>query len=1217
LSRRYGYRIRNGKAFIESSEAANIVSFFTLYAEGAAIKDAARSAGIKMSTGACRNMLSNRVYLGTDFYPQLVDADLFNAVQKEKEKRGAHLTGVAGAKRKESETVKTRFRLVHRSSSASHHATSAGVLFSTASGCKDSTVDDNEKDLDPVKLAELLYSQIVTVDPEPECLARKTQSRVGAWKGTVPYGFQKDERGRLQIHNSETEVVRRIFSDLASGKSMRTVARELNDDGLTTKRGSQWLEGTLRRMVWNPIYIPLLPDAHLFEEAGTRVREKFRGRRSDSVPSTPSVPVSPLPTVGDRTTVDNIPAVADIPAVDNHTDVQGDTVEDWIPTPLEVFHTDLVEQTEPMTAPVDPSTLPHDMLYHGYAQPGESLEPVEQYSGGVGGVGGAVGKYRSEAEQSHALYGKQCPFVRGHFLCPLYDPCPDCPALPVKEAEVVEKTTRGFQRDWFTAGCGVPVSATAAVSPTASGTSPPGCVPASSDSVGSTTVSNHALSGTTTDMELQDNVTESATESTHGGKQVVKIINARNRFDSPAHLRLTGRSGDGASKLTRVAAYARVSTDSEEQETSYEAQQEHYKTYINDSTLHPDWTFAGIYADEGISGTSTRNRTDFHRLISDCEDGKVDLVLVKSISRLARNTVDSLNTIRKLKDLGIGIIFEKEGINTLDAAGEVLITILSSLAQQESESISQNVRMGLQYRMQEGKGSLNTNRFLGYQKKPDSKYDYEIVASEADIVRRIYREFLDGYSPAIIARHLMESSIPSPAGKQKWYGETVRSILSNEKYCGDMLLQKYFVENCLTHKLVRNTGQRPQYFVEDHHDPVVPKAVFFQVQGELARRSTPPLTAGARMHGDAGTPDGMGALTCNEDLPFTGRVVCGTCNRAMRRFKRRSVKSRRAGRTSGDFHNGIAGKAGNNAATTVDNGSPAPVDNCGTADVHTGGRGTGDTGRAGTGEAGEAGKTVAIWRCYDRENQQLSKCGGRSVRESELEAAVVAALNRILIHRDELLTQQAGIWKGELKRIDALLEVNRERAMELEERLISLTALPDAADDADSHTLDSRSGGEVETVGNGAAAEAERLNAQLEDLTEQRNALLLERAEWANKEFRIRILLELADEMMDRRQRAWEAGKDSGNAGEDQKDRMEWMEWMTGTQGAQSVEDPACRDYDDFFRRTRMRFPGNVLNQEGDIVGFDKSLVIRYVDRVLVQEDGFEVRLRAGISIKV
>ena len=1172
LSRRYGYRIKNGRAYVEPSEAARIVSFFTLYAEGAGIKDAARSAGITLSTGACRNMLSNRVYLGTDFYPQLVDAELFNTVQDEKEKRGAHLTGIAGAKKKEREPVKTRFKMVRFKYSASTASTASQVA----------VVDTGTEEVDPAEQARVLYSQIVTVDPEPERAAPKTQNCKGAWKGIVPYGFEKDKRGKLRIHDSEAEVVRRIFKELASGKSMRTVAEELNNDGITTKRGKQWLEGTLRRIVWNQIYIQLVP-AELFEEAGKKVREKFRGSRA-AAPSVPHI---------------QVPAVEGIvlPTVDNHTDIQepSDTVENWIsyhPEDLMVFHT----EQEDMTIP-DPSSFPHNMLYHGYSQLGEFSEPVEQCGSGAGeatdqyncAAGEAAGQYNCTAgeteERTHALYGKQCPCVRGHFLCPLFDPCPDCPALPVKEPELVERSVLEHQMNWYSGGLEKPVSLSL------SGTSPPGNGPAPSGTVDSHAVSDRSLSDTGLDTgpcPQSDDGTTSTEDTLHGGKQVVKIISAGIGYSgAPSHLRVTGRMNGRASKLKRVAAYARVSTDSEEQESSYEAQVDHYTKYINDSILHPDWTFAGIYADEGISGTSTRNRDEFNRMISDCEEGKVDLVLVKSISRLARNTVDSLNTIRKLKDLGIGIIFEKEGINTLDAAGEVLITILSSLAQQESESISQNVRMGLQYRMQEGKGSLNTNRFLGYQKRPDSKYDYEIVASEAEIVRRIYREFLDGYSPAIIARHLETAGILSPAGKRKWYGETVRSILSNEKYCGDMLLQKYFVENCLTHKLVRNTGQMPQYFVEDHHDPVVPKAVFFQVQGEMERRSN---------RGDADTEDaGSQGVRCNEDLPFTGRVVCGTCNRAMRRFKRRSSRrSETVGTagTAGDFHNGIAGKAGNNPP--VDNATPVTVDNCSTGGVHTGGRGTR--------EAGEAGGMVAVWRCYDRETQRNSKCGGRVVKESELEAAVVTALNKVLMYRDDLLREQAGIWKGELKRIDALVAVNRERSMELEERLISLTALPDVADDAEAHSGDDAGAGEIE--------EAEQMLGQL---TEQRNALLLERAEWANREFRIRILLELADEMMARRQRAWEKGKDARDAGtsDASENRMEW------TQGEQSVEDPACRDYDAFFRRTKMMFPGNVLNQEGDIVGFDKSLVIRYVDRVLVQEDGFEVRMRAGISIKV
>ena len=324
----------------------------------------------------------------------------------------------------------------------------------------------------------------------------------------------------------------------------------------------------------------------------------------------------------------------------------------------------------------------------------------------------------------------------------------------------------------------------------------------------------------------------------------VRIIKATKQITKPEQKKL------------RVCAYARVSTD--DQESSYEAQVEHYTNYIQ---KHPDMEFVGMYADEGISGTQTKNRKELNRMIEDCEKGLIEKVLCKSISRLARNTVDSLNVIRKLKALRISIFFEKENIDTLDASGEILITILSSLAQQESQSISQNVRMGFQYRMQEGKGFLNTDKFLGLT-KGDTKYDYVIVPEEAETVRRIYREFLDGYSPAMIARHLERDGILTPAKREKWCPATVLSILSNEKYCGDMLLQKTFVEDYLTHKTVKNTGQLPQYFVEDHHDPIVPKEVYFQVQGEIMRRKKVKDPTKVRKA---------------EETPFIRRVYCGKC----------------------------------------------------------------------------------------------------------------------------------------------------------------------------------------------------------------------------------------------------------------------------------------------------------------------------------------------------
>ena len=283
----------------------------------------------------------------------------------------------------------------------------------------------------------------------------------------------------------------------------------------------------------------------------------------------------------------------------------------------------------------------------------------------------------------------------------------------------------------------------------------------------------------------------------------------------------------------RVAAYCRVSTDSNEQESSYEAQCRHYTEFI---TGNPEWELAGIYADEGISGTSTKHREQFNKMIADCGAGRIDMVITKSISRWARNTIDSLQNIRKLKELGIPVLFEKENINTMDAKGEVLITIMSSIAQQESDSISKNVRMGIQYHMQQGKPRLNTSNFLGLAKDPETG-KLVIIPEEAGLVRRIYREYLEGYSPGMIAAHLTDEGIKTPGGKEIWYQSTVVSILENEKYAGDLLMQKYFVVDFLSHRVKKNTGELPQYFVEDNHDPIVPKDVFFQVQSELQRRA--------------------------------------------------------------------------------------------------------------------------------------------------------------------------------------------------------------------------------------------------------------------------------------------------------------------------------------------------------------------------------------------
>lgn len=254
----------------------------------------------------------------------------------------------------------------------------------------------------------------------------------------------------------------------------------------------------------------------------------------------------------------------------------------------------------------------------------------------------------------------------------------------------------------------------------------------------------------------------------------------------------------------KVAAYARVSTDRDEQFTSYTAQIDYYTRYIH---ARPDWEFAGMYTDGGISGTSMKYREGFKQMIADALAGKIDLIVTKSVSRFARNTVDSLTTIRKLKEHGTECYFEKENIWTFDGKGELLITIMSSLAQEESRSISENVTWGQRKRFADGKVSLPYGHFLGYEKGPDGLP--QIVPEEAEIVRDIYRMFISGLSTNAIAKRLTGRAIPTPAGKDTWRRQTVESILRNEKYKGSALLQKRFTVDFLQKKMKVNEGEVP------------------------------------------------------------------------------------------------------------------------------------------------------------------------------------------------------------------------------------------------------------------------------------------------------------------------------------------------------------------------------------------------------------------------
>ena len=282
----------------------------------------------------------------------------------------------------------------------------------------------------------------------------------------------------------------------------------------------------------------------------------------------------------------------------------------------------------------------------------------------------------------------------------------------------------------------------------------------------------------------------------------------------------------------KVAAYARVSTDHEDQLNSYEAQCDYYERFIRE---HDEWEYAGLYSDEGISGTSTKRRNGFNQMVEDALAGKIGLILTKSVSRFARNTVDSLTTIRKLKEHGTEVYFEKENIWTFDSKGELLISIMSSLAQEESRSISLNVTWGQRKRFADGKATAPFSVFMGYDRGENGEFVLNL--EQAKVVKLIYAEFIKGFSFVAIARKLTEMGIKSPKGLKFWNPSTIKSILTNEKYKGCALLQKRYTADYLTKKVVVNNGAVPQYYVEDHHPAIIEAETFDRVQDLIAQRS--------------------------------------------------------------------------------------------------------------------------------------------------------------------------------------------------------------------------------------------------------------------------------------------------------------------------------------------------------------------------------------------
>ena len=283
----------------------------------------------------------------------------------------------------------------------------------------------------------------------------------------------------------------------------------------------------------------------------------------------------------------------------------------------------------------------------------------------------------------------------------------------------------------------------------------------------------------------------------------------------------------------RVAAYCRVSTNNQEQLNSYEAQKAYYTQKIEEN---PDWELAGIFADKGLSGTSLKKRDNFNKMIAACKRGRIDTILTKSLSRFARNTVDCLETVRMLRARGIGVIFEKENINTLTESNEFLITLFSGFAQAESESLSGNIARGKMMSMQAGNVPFQYKKLLGYREGEDGKP--EIDPEEAKTVRRIYRRYLDGCSLSQIQRELEADHVPTARGIQRWSYQVIHNILTNERYIGDALLGKTYVLDCISKEVRKNNGERPQYYVENNHPAIIPREWFQRVKEEMTRRAS-------------------------------------------------------------------------------------------------------------------------------------------------------------------------------------------------------------------------------------------------------------------------------------------------------------------------------------------------------------------------------------------
>ena len=320
----------------------------------------------------------------------------------------------------------------------------------------------------------------------------------------------------------------------------------------------------------------------------------------------------------------------------------------------------------------------------------------------------------------------------------------------------------------------------------------------------------------------------------------------------------------------RVAAYCRVSTKQDEQLNSYEVQRTHYEERIR---TEPKWSLVGIFADKGITGTSMKKRDEFNKMLRLCYKGKIDMIIVKSISRFARNTLDVIKITRKLREINVDVYFEEQGIHSIDPASEFYITIYGSIAQSESENISANVKWGKAQSAKQGNVPFQCKHFLGYTKNADS--EIEIVPDEAEIIREIYERYLSGESLYGIKCYLEAKEIPTPAGCSVWRQETIRSILSNEKYKGDAIINKTYVSDCISKRVKVNNGERNKYYIENNHPAIIDAGTFARVQEEIARRSGKPKVK------QKGTKTELSRYSSKYAL--SELLICGECRTPYRR----------------------------------------------------------------------------------------------------------------------------------------------------------------------------------------------------------------------------------------------------------------------------------------------------------------------------------------------